>query len=247
MNAAPPRKTIVILQSNYIPWKGYFDLLAAADEFLIFDEVQFTRRDWRNRNKVIVSGKPHWLTIPVQSKGNYDAPIDEIEVTGPQWAREHWQTISLNYRRAPFYGEIAPHLEAAYGHAGELKRLTEINEHFLHVLGALLDIRTPLLRTRDIPRTSDDPTARLVEICAARAATDYISGPAARSYIDTARFDQARVRLHYATYAGYPTYDQGTTTFEHGVSIIDTLMRCGPSCRSHLRSVAGDPGFLVPA
>lgn len=241
---ASPRKTVVILQSNYIPWKGYFDLLASADEFLIFDEVQFTRRDWRNRNRVIVSGKPHWLTIPVQSKGKYDAPIDEIEVAGSQWPREHWQTISLNYRRAPFYGEIAPLLEAAYHRAAELKLLTEINEHFLKVLSEILRIETPLVRTRSIARTTDDPTARLVEICVARGASDYISGPAAKSYIDRARFDAAGLRLHYANYAGYPTYDQGGTSFEHGVSIVDTLMRCGPACRSHLRSIAGDDSFL---
>lgn len=235
-----PRKTVVILQSNYIPWKGYFDLVAAADEFLVFDEVQFTRRDWRNRNKVIVSGKPQWLTIPVQSKGNYNAPIDQIEVTGSQWARQHWQTISLSYRRAPFYDEIAPLLESAYKAAAEFKLLTEINQHFLKALGGVLNIEAPLVRTRSIARTTDDPTGRLVELCVARGASDYLSGPAAAAYIDRLRFEAAGVRLHYANYAGYPTYTQASASFEHGVSIIDTLMQCGPACRSHLGSVLSD-------
>ncbi|GLS32777.1 WbqC-like protein family protein [Mesorhizobium albiziae] len=245
MNVAP-RKMLVILQSNYIPWKGYFDLLAAADEFFIFDEVQFTRRDWRNRNKLIVAGQPRWLTIPVQTKGRYDAPIDEIEVMGSRWAREHWQTISLNYRRAPFFEEIAPRLEAAYHNAENLTLLTEINELFLKELALILGIRTPLVRDRSVPRTTNDPTARLVEICVSRGATDYLSGPAAKSYIDRAQFDAARIRLHYANYTGYPVYDQGSPAFEHGVSMIDTLMQCGTAARGHLKSIREDSSLLQP-
>ncbi len=182
----------------------------------------------------------------MQSKGNYDAPIDEIEVTSSQWARDHWRTISLSYQRAPFYAEIGPRLEALYREAADLKLLTEINELFLKNLAGQLDIRTPLLRARAIPRTSDDPTTRLVEICVARGATDYISGPSAAAYIDRAQFDAARVRLHWADYSGYPVYDQGTPVFDHGVSIVDTMMRCGSAARNQLKSISGDSSLVRP-
>lgn len=237
-------KTLVILQSNYIPWKGYFDLMAAADEFVIFDEVQFTRRDWRNRNKVIAAGKPHWLTIPVQSKGRYDATIDSMEVSDPGWAKAHWTTIRHSYARAPFFSEYGPMLEAAYREAGALTRLTEINELLLRALARPLGIGTPILRSDIVPRTTPDPTARLVEICVARGATAYISGPSARAYIKTEQFAAAGVSLCYANYADYPVYDQGTAVFEHGVSVIDTLMRCGLQTRSHLKSPHDRAAFL---
>src|SRR5262245_24354851 len=93
----PTAKAIAILQSNYIPWKGYFDIIAGVDEFVIFDEVQFTRRDWRNRNKVVVDGEVRWLTIPVKSKGRFEAPIDEIEVSEADWAERHWRIIRQGY------------------------------------------------------------------------------------------------------------------------------------------------------
>ena len=86
-------KKIVILQSNYIPWKGYFDLMAAADEFLLFDEVQFTKNDWRNRNRIVLNGKLHWLTLPVKTAGTFGGAIDQIEVSNANWARVHWSTL----------------------------------------------------------------------------------------------------------------------------------------------------------
>lgn len=241
------QKTIVILQSNYIPWKGYFDLIAVADEFIIYDEVQYTRRDWRNRNKIIVNGAPQWLTIPVLSKGNFASPIDEIRVESRDWASNHWRTIEMSYRRAPYFHEMGPALSAAYETAAGLELLTEINEVFLRQIAGLLEIETPLLRSRAIPRTTSDPTDRLIELCAARDATHYVSGPAARSYIDRDKFNRAGIALSYANYDGYPRYEQATSVFEHGVSMIDVLFRCGADARTHLKSLGSKSGFLDPA
>ena len=240
-----PTKNIVVLQSNYIPWKGYFDFIAAAEEFLIFDEVQYTRRDWRNRNKVIVAGRPHWISIPVKSKGHYDAPIDQMEVSDTSWADKHWATIALNYRKAAYFSETAQVIEPLYRAAATLNLLTDINELFLRAMTKSLNLRTQFLRTSSIPRTTEDPTGRLIELCQARSATTYISGPAAKVYLDKSKFEQAGIKLKFADYSGYPVYDQGTAVFEHGVSMIDTLMRCGPSARTHLKSQNELAAFLV--
>ncbi len=230
------KKTLVILQSNYIPWKGYFDLMNAADEFVIFDEVQFTRRDWRNRNKLIVGGELKWMTIPVESKGRYDAAICEIEVSDPQWAKKHWTTIQHAYGKAPFFAQYRDRLEAAYKSAEGLSHLSAINRLFLEMLADLLSISTPMSRSEEIPRTTEDPAGRLLEICKAKGATTYLSGPAAKAYIDPVLFRDAGIELGWADYRGYPSYPQAHEPFEHGVSVIDLLMRVGPEARDYLKT-----------
>jgi hypothetical protein len=237
-------KTIAILQSNYIPWKGYFDIIAAVDEFLIFDEAQFTRRDWRNRNKIVLDGSLHWLTIPVVSKGKYHSPIDEMEVSEKSWAEKHWRSIKHAYGKAPFFALYGPILEECYEQAAALRLLTEINELFLRRISAVLELSTEFRRTNEVPRQATTPTGRLVEICTGCVANIYISGPAARDYIQPAEFEAAAVVLKYANYAGYPPYKQAAASFEHGVSIVDTLMQCGPQTRDHLKSVQR-PGSLL--
>jgi hypothetical protein len=237
-------KSIAILQSNYVPWKGYFDLIAAVDEFLIFDEVQYTRRDWRNRNKIVVQGTVKWLTIPVKTKGHFFGPIEDIETDGCDWAEQHWKTVIHAYRRAPYFTEYQAILEATYQRAADLGRLTEINELFLRTIAGLLNIATPIIRANVVPRATHLPTDRLVEICRGRLATEYVSGAAARAYIEAEKFSNARVALRYADYSGYPVYEQHASAFEHGVSILDLLMRCGPAARGHLKSPSRRDGFV---
>lgn len=107
-------KKVAILQSNYIPWKGYFDMIAAVDEFILYDDMQYTRRDWRNRNQIKTPQGVHWLTVPVQVKGKYYQKIRETEIDGTNWASTHWKALEQNYRRAPHYTEIASWLEPLY-------------------------------------------------------------------------------------------------------------------------------------
>ena len=238
-------KTLVILQSNYIPWKGYFDLMAVADEFILFDEVQYTKNDWRNRNKIVLNGKLHWLTIPVAIPGR--TLIRDVQTAGNEWPRIHQETIRQAYRKAPYFDWASPTLEEAYQQASTLKHLSQINALFLKSLAGLLGLSTPLVPSDEVYRTTDDPTARLIEICRSRGATHYVSGPAARAYIDQRRFEDAGIVLEYASYEGYPVYEQGNDAFEHGVSVVDLLMRVGSSARDHLKSLRNRSSFLLPA
>ena len=98
-------KKVAILQSNYIPWKGYFDMIAAVDEFILYDDTQYTRRDWRNRNQIKTPQGVRWLTVPVVVKGKYHQKIRETEIDGSSWASAHWKTLALNYRGAPHFTE----------------------------------------------------------------------------------------------------------------------------------------------
>jgi len=238
-------KTIAILQSNYLPWRGYFDIIAAVDEFLIFDEVQFTRRDWRNRNRIMVQGAPHWLTIAVKTKGQFEVPINEVEVVDPSWAAKHWRTIATAYGKADHFPRYRDALELAYAQAAGLTLLSAINELFLKLLMGFLDLPPDRVGTATaVPRQAQTPTDRLVEICVARGADTYLSGPAAKAYIEAEKFERAGVALRYADYAGYPPYDQKAPAFEPGVSMLDALMRCGPAARTHLKSLTDRDSFV---
>lgn len=235
----------MILQSNYIPWKGYFDLMAAADEFAVYDEVQFTKNDWRNRNRIVLNGKLRWLSISVKTAGLFGQAIDQIEVSDENWAKAHWETIRQAYRDAEYFRQTAPVLADAYREAAPLRRLTEINELFLRRIANLLGLPTQIFRAEVVPRTTDDPTERLIDICRYRNATKYLSGPAARQYIRADMFANAGIALHYVDYSGYPTYSQAMEPFEHGVSILDVLFRCGAEgARAQLKSIRS-PGSLV--
>lgn len=237
-------KTIAILQSNYLPWRGYFDIVAAVDEFLIFDEVQFTRRDWRNRNRIMVQGAPHWLTIAVKTKGKFDVPIKEVEVVDASWAEKHWRTIASAYGKAEYFARYCDALAQAYEQAARLPMLSAINELFLKLLMGFLDLPDRIGHTTSVSRRAETPTDRLVEICVARGADTYLSGPAARAYIEIDKFERAGVALRYADYSGYPAYDQKAPGFEPGVSMLDVLMRCGPAARTHLKSLADRDSFV---
>jgi hypothetical protein len=237
-------KTIAIVQSNYVPWKGYFDLMAVADEFVLFDEVQFTRRDWRNRNRIITNGTARWLTIPVRTAGRSRAPIDTIEIADPSWAKRHWARLQTSYRRSAYFRWLSPRLESLYQQAPELSRLTTVNELFLRCLANLIELPTQLMRSSDVPHQARTPTGRLIEICQARGATVYVSGPSARAYIDAAQFANAGIALCYANYSGYPEYHQGTAVFDHHTSLLDTLFNCGPDTRGHLKSLHDPSSFL---
>lgn len=239
-------RTVVILQSNYIPWKGYFDLMNSADVFVIYDEVQFTRRDWRNRNKIILNGKAQWLTIPVETKGKYELPINQVKVSDHQWARKHWASIRHAYGKTEHFSSYEGQLAKAYEDVAKLEYLTDINILFLELLSEFLDINHNLAHSNKVPETATNPTARLVEICQRHQAQRYISGPSAKEYIEKDQFADAKIELSYSDYAGYPEYHQTSEIFEHGVSILDLLMHEGRDARQHLKSVSKPDGLIEP-
>jgi hypothetical protein len=222
---APADKTVAIVQSNYVPWKGYFDLMRRVDEFILYDDVQYTRRDWRNRNRVKTPDGLRWLTIPVQVKGRYLQRIDETLVSDPRWATRHWSTLLACYGRAPFFEQYRPALEPLYAEMRE-RYLSHINRQFLEVLARLLGISTPLTLSSDY-EAGGRKTDRLVELCQAAGARRYISGPAARAYLEEHRFRAAGIDVAWMSYEGYPEYPQPYPPFEHHVSVLDLLFNVG--------------------
>lgn len=228
---------MAIIQSNYIPWKGYFDIINSVDEFILYDDRQYTRRDWRNRNLIKTERGLKWLTIPVRVSGRFTQRIDETVVEDPEWAPRHWKTIEQVYARAAHFDEYRDVLEAMYADVAGITMLSAVNRRLLEGVCSLLGIETRLSSSTDYEATGDR-TERLVSLCRAAGATAYLSGPAARAYIDESCFAAAGVRLEYADYSGYPEYPQLHGKFEHGVTILDLILNVGPAAPAYMKSFA---------
>jgi len=216
-----------IVQSSYIPWKGYFSLIHLVDHFVLLDDVQYTRRDWRNRNCIRTPQGLRWLSIPVLTKGLRTQRVCDATVADPGWAERHWRTISQSYRRAPGWAEIAPLLEGLYeACAGETK-LSAVNERFLRAIAGLLGITTPLSWSMQYS-VPEDRNERLIELCRRLGSTEYLTGPAARGYLDEARCAAAGLRIRWMDYGGYPDYPQvHGSPCQHQVTILDLLANLG--------------------
>jgi WbqC-like protein family len=229
-------KRVAIVQSCYIPWKGYFDLINLVDEFILYDDRQYTRRDWRNRNRIKTPQGTQWLTIPVEVKGRYEQRIDETRISDPDWAELHWKTLMHNYAAAPFFDDYRDRLEGLYRRADD-PLLSAVNRLFLDELSAILGIETRLAWSTDYA-AEGAKTERLVSLCRAAGATHYLSGPSAREYMDEGLFSEAGIELEYMDYAGYPEYPQLHPPFDHAVTILDLILNTGPDAPRFMKSFA---------
>jgi WbqC-like protein family len=227
-------KKVAILQSNYIPWKGYFDIINSVDEFIFLDEVQFTRRDWRNRNLIKTANGLLWLTIPVNVKNNFTIPINEVVVSDQQWRRKHWASIQNNYSKAPFFKTYKEPIERLFLDEKE-SYLSKINFSFIEVINDLLGIKTRLSWSTDHPHL-EGKNERLISLCEAAGATEYLSGPAAKEYIQEEMFLTKGITVRWMEYSGYQEYPQFHPPFEHGVSILDLLFHTGNDAKEYMKS-----------
>jgi WbqC-like protein family len=226
-------KKVAIVQSCYIPWKGYFDLINRVDEFVLYDDRQFTRRDWRNRNRIKTPSGPKWLTIPVQVKGRYLQRIDETLTFDTDWTRSHFETLRHSYSAAPFFDLYEPMLRELY--AIEDRHLSRVNRMFIEAFCGELGIDTMITWSTDYEAVGSR-TERLVSLCLATGATRYLSGPNARSYLELDRFEELSIAVEFVDYDGYPEYTQLYPPFDHAVSIIDLLVHTGPGARYFMKS-----------
>lgn len=225
---------LVVLQSNYVPWPGYFDLMASADTFVVYDSVQYTKNDWRNRNRLVTAQGAVWLTIPVETAGRPRQRIRDARVADGRWARKHWKTVQQVLGRQPHFAEHAAAWEQWYQQAEGLTFLHDINLLFLRGLAGQLGITTDLVDDTAFTLTATTPTDRLVELCALTEASRYLTGPAAAGYLDSGAFERAAVELEVIDYGGYPAYPQRSAIFDGRVSTFDLLANRGPNAPAQL-------------
>jgi hypothetical protein len=226
---------VAIVQSNYIPWKGYFDLINMADEFVLLDEVQYTRRDWRNRNYIKTHNGRLWLTIPVQVKDKYYQRISETRVSDCSWAAKHWAALKHNYAKAKYFAEFRSTFGALYQEVAAEEFLSKINYRFLVAICQILGIRTTISQSSDY-HLADGSSERLLDLCKQAGATTYLSGPAAKTYLAEELFQQQNISVHWMDYSGYREYQQLHPPFNHYVSIVDLIFNEGPNAPQYMLS-----------
>jgi len=231
---------VAVIQSNYIPWKGYFDIIGSVDLFLFYDDVQYTKHDWRNRNQIKTDQGLRWLTIPVGDDLN--RRICDVRIPDARWQKRHWKTIRQTYARCRFFPTYREMLEEFYL-GRRWPSLSEANRHLIERLArSALGITTELRTSLDY-RLSGTGAERLLDLLLQVGAKQYLSGPRARAYLPVEVYRQAGVAVEFADYSRYPVYPQHHPPFVHQVSILDLLFQVGPEAP---RYIWGEGGGCSP-
>jgi WbqC-like protein family len=228
----------VFLQPSYIPWRGYFDQIYQADIFVFFDNVQYDKRGWRNRNRIKTPHGVQWLTIPVHSKGaqTENISINQIHISWDRpWNEEHWKTLKMAYTKAPYFKRYAPLLESFYATQPEM--LSDFAIETTIALANELGITHPtFMRSSSlgVPGSkTGNKTDRLINILNKLGATTYITGPSAKDYIEPEKFQAAQIKLLYMSY-NYIEYPQLYPPYDPQVSILDLLLMTGPDAMNFI-------------
>lgn len=223
-----------IIQSNYIPWKGYFDIINSADLFVFHDDLQYTKSDWRNRNTVLGPNGPKWLTIPCGSDEN--RLICEVALNDSNWQKEHFNLITEYYRPAPYFKSYIPIFEEFYLNH-EWKNLSDLNQYLIKkICTEYFQIKTRFGDSRPY-ELRYRKQERVIELVKKIRATTYISGPKAKQYLSEKVFDAENIKLEWMSYDGYTAYPQlWTSTFHNNVSVIDLIFNVGPEFKPYMLS-----------
>jgi hypothetical protein len=230
--------TVAMIQSSYIPWKGYFDQINMADIFVFYDDVQYTKEDWRTRNRIKTSQGLQWLTIPCGE--NLKRLICDVRMESVHWQRKHWKSIHQNYRKAQYFDVYAGYFEPLYLER-EWIYLSDLNQTFTKMIAReILGIDTVFRDSREFGLSPGKKREdRWLELMQKLGAERLLAGPKARTYLDEPAKRKVRaqgVEMVWMDYSGYPEYRQLYPPFEHHVSIVDLIMNEGPNAADHMLS-----------
>lgn len=219
---------VVILQPSYIPWRGYFDQVRRADLFIFYDDIQYDKHGWRNRNQIKTHQGKQWITIPVHTKGvTQGVPIKDVRIDWSKpWAKSHLKTLTISYAKAPFFKNYQPLLETIYGRNDELLADFTIQTSML-LARELGFTATRFLRSSELAGIDGQKTDRVISVLKQVGATHYLCGPSASSYMEPDKFAEAGITFEYMQYE-YPEYPQLHPPYDPYISILDLLFMVGP-------------------
>ena len=221
---------VTIHQPQFLPWLGYLDKIDQADAFMMLDTVQFKKNEWQNRNRIRTAKGWQWLTVPVLQ--HFGQRIDEVLINPTAaWKAQHLRALDMHYARAPYRNRYLAQLRELY--AAPWNKLSDLNEATVQWLLEAYGITTPVHRAADYA-ARDEPTDRLIDLCRAVGATQYLAGPGAEHYMDTPRFESSSVRLNLQVFH-HPIYRQVYEPFEPNLSALDLLLMQGPEALTTLR------------
>ena len=221
-----PSRCVGILQPSYLPWLGFFEQLQQVDLFVYYDDVQFEKGSWRNRNRIKGPTGPQWLTVPVLIKGQNFPLIRDVRINqAEKWGKKHLKSIEQNYRKAPYFEAYGPKLFAVIEKGHEF--LMDLNLELLSLLAEGLGITTPTVLASELGITGKK-SERLLEILISLGATTFYEGASGKNYIDAALFADNNINLVYQEYV-HPVYTQLHGAFIPYLSIIDLVFNHGPA------------------
>lgn len=225
-----------VIQSCYVPWRGYFDFIRSCDLFVVYDDVQYSKGSWRNRNQVKTANGLHWLTVPVTVA--LGQRIDEVRIAhgARSWIEEHGRLLRLALEPAPHFEDAWLLWSEAIEQRDEL--LSSLNVRLLRAVCAYLGIATPLVMSSEY-QAQGASTQRLISLLRAVGATQYLSGPSAAAYLDLQQFAEHGIAVQYKSY-DYRPYPQLHGEFVGAVTILDLIANCGRGAGTHLASSSAD-------
>ena len=226
---------VVILQPSYIPWRGYFDQILRADLFIFYDDVQYDKHGWRNRNQIKTSQGDQWLTIPVHSKGVTEGiPIKDVHIDwSKKWQKKHLKSLKFAYAKAPYLAKYYSWIESIYNRHDEY--LADFTIETTIELARILGIdKTNFLRSSSLEGINGTKTDRLIQVLEAVGTTHYISGPSAKGYVEDEKFADANIRLEFMEYE-YPPYEQLHPPYNPHITILDLLFMEGENALKFIK------------
>jgi len=224
---------VVILQPSYIPWRGYFDQIRRADVFVFYDDIQYDKHGWRNRNQIKTHQGKQWLTIPVHAKGaTLGTQIKDVRIDWSKpWAKSHLKALTISYSKAPYFKDYVPLLESFYQQRHEF--LADFTIQTSKTLACELGFTsTRFLRSSELSNIEGQGTDRVISILKHLGATHYISGPSAIEYMEPEKFDAIGITFEYMQY-NYREYSQLHPPYDPFVSILDLLFMTGSEAGSY--------------
>jgi hypothetical protein len=228
-------KIVGMTQSNYIPWKGYFDYINSVDEFYFYDDVQYTKQDWRNRNMIKSPKGLEWISVPVGKKTR-DRLICDVEITQNGWQQSHWGKIRQYYKDAPYFKMYKEFFDEIYL-GSEWTNLSDMNQTIIkRISKEILDIKTKFAGDSRAFNLSGSKEKRYIPMLKEVGCTTFLSGPSAKSYLTPEAMEKEGIKLEWMNYEGYPEYHQLYPPFEHTVSILDLIFNEGPNMKEFMLS-----------
>jgi len=222
-----------IIQSSFIPWRGYFDFIASVDLFIFYDDVQFSKGSWRNRNLIKCQQGTKWLTVPVRHQSLKQLIMDTEIDDRTDWRSLHLKHWASEYANTPYFEDVLNLLGTMGQH--EDQTISQLNVRLIKAICAYLNINTPLMLSSEL-NAEGARTGRLINVLKAVGATSYLSGPSADDYLEKEKFKKASIRLEYKSYS-YESYPQLWGNFYGAVTVLDLIANCGPEAKKYLNSL----------
>lgn len=227
---------VAIIQSSYLPWRGYFDIIDSVDKFVFLDDVQYTRRSWRTRNQVKTSNGIKWITVPVEGASR-SKNICEMRLDNQQeWRKTHLSIFEQNYREAPFFKDAETIFREIM--SNETEHLSSLNQFGVNLISKYLQLDTELICSSTLG-TGGAKTDKLLAILRSVGASEYVSGPSAKAYLDEEQLFAHGISVFYKSYS-YPEYSQLHGNFDGAVTVLDLIANCGADSNRYLKSLTPD-------